>query len=49
MNKFNLIYYANLPGVTLDEGITRERLKEDEKVSIVLLVKRDGDIDSESI
>ena len=46
MNKFNLIYYANLPGVTLDEGITREPLKEDEKCSTVLLVIRDWDTES---
>ena len=42
----NLIYYAYLPGVTIGEGVTIEPLKENEKLSTVLLVKRDGVIDS---
>ena len=45
MNKFNLIYYDKLQGVTLDEGITRKPLK-DENLSTVLLVIRDWDTES---
>ena len=39
----------NLLRVTVGEGITREPLKEDEKLSFVPLVKKNGDIDSASI
>ena len=50
INKFNLIHNAHLLGVTtVGVVVIRELLKEDEKVSTVLLVIRDGDIDSVSI
>ena len=42
----NLIYYAYLPGVTIGEVVTIEPLKENEKLSTVLLVKRDRVVDS---
>ena len=52
-SKFNLIltyiHNTHLHGLTVGVGVIRELLKEDEKLSTVLLVKIDGDIDSVSI
>ena len=48
MSKLNFIYFTHLPGVTVGVGVTVEPLIEDEKISTVPIVERDGVIDSVS-